>query len=84
MPELGDLLPPCVSKNAMSLDNSYTLPDAATVVLYLNGPSTTNLPIGAAATNGGNGSVSGTIPANLLSGYYTVLIINSLSFCVSI
>ncbi|MFD2934985.1 Ig-like domain-containing protein [Spirosoma flavum] len=53
---------------------SYTLPDPGTVVLYLNGPNTTNLPIGAAATNGNNGSVSGTIPADRATGSYTVFI----------
>lgn len=68
---------PVCAGATITVTYSYTLPDPGTVVLYLNGPNTTNVPIGAAATNGGNGVVAGTIPADRPTGSFTVFVIRS-------
>ncbi|AKD56084.1 Ig-like domain-containing protein [Spirosoma radiotolerans] len=65
---------PVCAGAAITATYSYTLPDPGTVVLYLNGPNTTNVPIGTATTSGNNGSVIGVIPADRATGSYTVYI----------
>lgn len=53
---------------------TYALPDPGTVSLYLNGPNTTNVLLNQIAVSGGNGLITGVIPADRLSGSYTVFI----------
>ena len=65
---------PACAGAAITATYSYTLPDPGNVVLYLNGPNTTNLLIGSATTNGNNGSVTGVIPVDRPTGSYTVFI----------
>ena len=66
---------PVCAGSSITAAYSYTAADQGVVYLYLNGPNTSDLIIGAVATNGGNGSITATIPANRIAGTYTVRII---------
>ncbi|QMW03027.1 Ig-like domain-containing protein [Spirosoma foliorum] len=66
---------PVCANSSIIVSYSYTAGDAGTLFLYLNGPGTADVVIGAASVGGGNGSLQGTIPANRTTGTYTVRLI---------
>ncbi|QDK82652.1 hypothetical protein EXU85_30205 [Spirosoma sp. KCTC 42546] len=66
---------PVCAASSITVSYSYTTGDAGTLYLFLNGPNTSDMLIGATSVNGGNGSMQGTIPANRTTGTYTVRLI---------
>ncbi|GAB3726550.1 Ig-like domain-containing protein [Spirosoma lituiforme] len=68
---------PVCAGSIITVAYSSTLSSSGNVTLYLNSPDGTSASIGTASTNGGNGSVSGIIPAGRPTGSYTVRVSRS-------
>ncbi|WP_460960229.1 Ig-like domain-containing protein [Spirosoma litoris] len=67
---------PVCASSSITVSYSYTAGDPGTLLLYLNGPGTSDAFIGSTGVvSGGNGSMQGTIPADRTTGTYTVRLI---------
>lgn len=56
----------------ISVSYTHSANDFGGIYLYLNGPGMTDLPLSVSTSSGGDGSITGTIPADRTAGLYTV------------